>query len=197
MPKLLNGPFYDLHALDNWRLKGAIVLWIARGIHDLIHRIHPGQHAPKSRILPIEAWVLLHHDEKLTSRAVGIVGSSHAQDAPLMLHVVELCLDPILWTSRAPCAGITRLRVRISALDHETRDYPVKLRPIVESLASKFLEVGHMVRGFVREEHKDYPSLRSLHHGDLFPVLRHTGLRVILRWRRNALHSERDSESDQ
>jgi hypothetical protein len=89
--------------------------------------------------MPIQA------NKKLGAGGIGILRSSHRQNAGLMRRRIELRFDLI---PRAACAR----PLRASALDHESFDDSMKNYTVIKADLSQAQEILDMTRGQVRQE---------------------------------------------
>ena len=86
---------------------------------------------------------------------------------------IELGVDVLARTARAPCRRRAGDGVRIAALDHEPGNHAVELRAVVEALLGKVDEVLHMVRGDVGKETDVDLARAGMQFGDLGGLLGH------------------------
>src|SRR6266542_5527224 len=91
-------------------------------------------------------------DEELAPARV-LPGVRHRQRSRDMLVdvLVGLALDGVARTARAD-AAFAGLGIGVAALDHEVRDHPMELGPVVEPRVRELLEVGDRFRHLVGEQ---------------------------------------------
>src|SRR5438552_6312550 len=89
-------------------------------------------------------------NEELASGRIWIRGPRHRNGASHMGTIIELGLDGITRTALSPGSFLGRiLCIRISSLNHEILDYPVKTCPIIKSFSRQRLEIFDGLRCYV------------------------------------------------
>src|SRR3990172_6136285 len=99
---------------------------IAGDITDRFHHVVPPDHLAEDRVLAIQPWSGLMDDEKLAAVAIG-AGISHGEDAgPVVTELWVKLVRESVPRAAAPNAE------RVTALDHEVRNHPVKDGTVIE-----------------------------------------------------------------
>src|SRR5258705_9103308 len=143
-PVLVPADADDRALHDRLRLEGP-VLRIALGVDDLLGDVEAADELAEGRILAVQRWRRLVHDEELARCRVGAARAGHREDAGLVLLRVELRLEHPRSAARSGAS-------RVTALDHEARDHAVEDLPVVEPRVAQIEEVADVVRRNVRPE---------------------------------------------
>src|SRR5439155_24438098 len=96
----------------------------------------------KSSVLPVQEFCLGQANEELAAGRVGVLRAGHRDDAANVRLVIELGLDFVARSARAPTALPVRVfGERIAALYHETFHDAVECGAVVKTLPGQPLEI--------------------------------------------------------
>jgi hypothetical protein len=173
------GGGFDRHFLKNGRVGGEWVVAIVAGQTDnFVHYVQPFDDFAIGGVLTVQVGRSRDHQKELASGRVDVVGSGGTQDSANVLDVIKLGSNPVWWTTHAMGRAVVASGVGIAALDHEARNDPVELGPVIKPFPSQGFEILDMIGGLVFEETKHDTAKIGLEHGDFFTgdCLRHIPL---------------------
>ena len=103
-------------------------------------------------------------EEELAAASV-FTSVGHGKAAGLVLTAVDFAIDFVARTASARHPLCPFPGVWAAALGHETVDYPVKGKAVVEALIGQFHKVGHGVGGVGVKQIDHHGAGFGIHHG--------------------------------
>src|SRR5678809_1303109 len=137
----------DLHALC-----GKITA-VPRQIDNLVRHLHPLRHFTKHRILSIEKIRILDDNEELRTGTVGIIRPCHGENPSPVRNVVELGFELLARPSLTIGLRLVQIfGIGIASLDHESWNYSMKDRAVIETGFSQRDEIFNMFGSLLGKE---------------------------------------------
>jgi len=108
----------------------------------------------KAGVLTVEKRSIAEADEKLTAGRIGVLAPGHGECAKNVFFFVKLGIDGIAGPASADPGVISFLAQRVSSLNHESINNPVKGCSIIKTLLGQLAEIINRVWSNILPEGK-------------------------------------------
>src|SRR5215831_11286411 len=104
-------------------------------------------------------------DKELAAGRIRVLGPRHGKHAAVVVAVIKFGSDFITWIARAPAMfGFRILGKRVSPLNHEALDDPVKAGAVIEAFFGQGLEILDGFGRHVRPKLEHHFAFRGLNY---------------------------------
>lgn len=111
------------------------------------------------------------HQEELRPGTIGIAGAGGAEDARSVGNFVELGVDGVAGATGSVHVPGLVFGVRVTTLDHESRDDTVESDSVIEAFGGELLEILGVSGGVFGEELDDNSTVVGLDDGNIVTVI--------------------------